>query len=69
MTIHFNNDNSALEGSTELIAKINLNQMPNVIKPKLLFTSNEMSNTLCIQLRNQQTNTDILQFWQTPKVI
>ncbi len=69
VSIKFNTDNSALEGSTELLTVLNLPSESNMVKSRVLFTSSHRPNTLCIQITNEQTKQDTLQFWQVNKVI
>lgn len=65
--ISFNNDNSALEGTSELVATINLMYEPNMVKSRFLFMSNEMASTLCVNVTSEFSQTSSFQFWKASK--
>ena len=65
MILKFNADNSALEGTSQLVITIELNpEATNMTKSKLLFTSHRMANTLCVQTTDEQTHQNSLHFYR-----
>lgn len=64
VNLKFSNDYTSIEGTSELLATINVYNDSMTNKTHLMFTSNESAQYFCVSQRSNQTNCDIVQVWR-----